>query len=82
MSWQPIETAPPDDNYVLVYGITAGEISGIDDEPRVAIAGKTFSGDYYAEGFHWIVQDGDAYAVWCKPTHWMPLPAAPESAGQ
>lgn len=74
MRWRPIETAPKD-RPLLVYGQWAGEIAGVDVEPKWAVAFYTGRGDY--EGFHWACANTDAYAAWMKPTHWMPLPRAP-----
>src|ERR1700761_7139543 len=74
--WQPIETAPRDGTEVLVYGLFAGEINGPCDKPEYGIAchtGGTPRTDY--PGFDWYAVGGDAYAVWAKPTHWMPLPS-------
>lgn len=75
--WQPIETAPQDGRDVLVYGLSAGEINGIFEVPGIGVAGRCDRTDY--EGFNWRERNTDAYAVWWKPTHWMPLPAAPET---
>lgn len=77
MEWQPIETAPKDDTPVLLWGLFAGEISGISKAPGMEIGYYTGGGDYASQGFLWATTGGDAYAVWCKPTHWMPLPAPP-----
>lgn len=79
VGWQPISAAPKDGRWLLVYGtVWAGEISGIarNQTGEVGIAryngGKSdFPGDW------WDKVGGDAYACWCQPTHWMPLPAAP-----
>lgn len=73
--WQPIETAPRDE-IVLLYGLTAGEISGVSDEPAICIGSRTGKGNY--PGFEWACEGTDAYAVWAKPTHWMPLPGPPQ----
>ena len=78
MEWQPIETAPRD-RPCIVFGLQAGEISGIASDPSVCIAEYTGRGDY--PGFDWSLCDGDAYAVWVKPSHWMPLPPPPSLEG-
>ena len=77
--WQDICTAPKDGKAVLVYGIQAGEISGVHDEPTMCFAyyNTRVSTDYH--GFDWVCCDGDAYVVWVKPTHWMLLPEPPVS---
>lgn len=73
--WQPIETAP--NGPVLVFGVFAGEIHGPDDAPSIGVAYRgSGRGDY--PGYKWVGTQGDAYAVWCKPTHWMPLPEPPK----
>lgn len=61
--WKPIETAPKDGTFVLC----AGEF----DRP----------GDWRIKMGYWDACDGDWYlfgASW-NPTHWMPLPEAPNS---
>lgn len=78
--WQPIETAPKDGTWVLVYG------EGTDDEEvsrKVAVAQYTnyLNGGTYDESwwqFAWY--DGGYYGRFYNPTHWMPLPEAPKSA--
>lgn len=75
--WQPIETAPRDQTPVLLYGEIAGEVGGIYcGGPRVCIGMYCRSTDY--KGFNWTLEHTDAYCVWCKPTHWQPLPEVPE----
>lgn len=79
MDWQPIETAPKDGDWVLVYGnVWAGEISGIvkNDFGEISIA-RYSDGKSDFPGEWWHDAGGDAYACWCQPTHWMPLPEAP-----
>lgn len=78
MDWQPIETAPKDGTPVLLYGEWAGEIWGVFDEPSMEVGLYAGSGDYARQGFLWAATGGDAYATWCKPSHWMPLPAPPK----
>lgn len=69
--WQDISTAP-EGAEIIGFGQIAGEISGHAIRPLAASivwAGKT---DY--PGFNWYVLSSDGYAVWMKPTKWMPLP--------
>ena len=76
--WEDISTAPKDGTDVLLWSdIFAGEISG--PVPCVGpLIGRYSNGvsDYAGEGW-WDVEGGDAYASWCLPTHWMPLPPPP-----
>lgn len=80
--WQPIETAPKDGTSVLLWGLWAGEISGIGKVPGMGIGYYSGSGDYASQGFLWVDVGGDAYAVWGNPTHWMPLPDAPSASSR
>lgn len=75
MEWQPIETAPKDGTIVLACGKWAGEIGGIGHAPEILAVSFSGSTDY--KGFDWSVEGTSGYAAWLKPTHWMPLPAAP-----
>jgi hypothetical protein len=81
-AWRPIETAPKDGTPILLFGddrVTSGHWSAPSAIPRLI----------YQDGFapepewdewepYWASWDGgftDDY----PPTHWMPLPAAPEA---
>jgi len=77
--WQPIETAPKDGTMVSLYGICAGEINGIAPEPTGPHTGAWCGGksDYAGDDW-WSLDEGECYAIWCKPTHWMPLPEPPK----
>lgn len=76
--WQPIETAPKDGTVVLLFGLWAGEVGGIAQEPQIDI-GRWSGGrsDYGSDGW-WGLITGDAYGCWMRPTHWMPLPQPPK----
>ena len=78
--WQPIETAPHD-KPILGYGIWQGEIHGIDDRPAIYILIKpsNYRTDHDDREGWWSVAGGDAYASWCLPTHWVPLPDPPKT---
>lgn len=72
MEWQPIETAPKDGTWVLVYG------DGTDDEAedrKVAVAQYVNYFDDFRWQFAWY--DGGYYGRFKNPTHWAPLPEAP-----
>lgn len=73
--WQPIESAPKDRSLML-YGSLAGEINGVYAGEYICIGEWTGRSDYV--GYDWSCDNTDAYAVWCKPTYWMPLPHRPE----
>ena len=64
MHWQPNETAPRDGNAFLAWPYRS--TSGEND---VVIA-FFMNGDFYAE---------DVFAERFLPSHWMPLPQAPEN---
>ena len=79
MKWQPIEAAPNDGTFVLLFGTWAGEING-----RKPLYG-TYVGywsngksDYEGDDW-WDLVGTDAYAAWCRATHWMPLPEPPHA---
>lgn len=76
--WQPIETAPKDGSSVLLAVAT-------DDGRAVAGEGWYRDNDDSDMGWWWANESpGDYYAEAIEPrwriTHWMPLPAPPESA--
>lgn len=74
MEWQPIETAPRDGTYVLLY------------EPNLDIASgnKTFVGKfgrvkYDSYGSKGVIFEDLSTEPWdWYPTHWMPLPEPPK----
>ncbi|WP_147029355.1 DUF551 domain-containing protein [Methylobacterium oxalidis] len=72
--WQPIETAPRDDTWILLSGGTvdwAEYAFGITCPPVVVACRRSEE---------WIVSLADSgYALtrYRNPTHWMPLPATP-----
>ena len=76
-TWKPIRTAPTDGTIVLCFGEVAGEIHGLYDEKLVYPAQFCGKSDY--AGFEWVVPQTDYASMWMKPTHWLPLPAIPET---
>ena len=83
--WQPIETAPKDGTWILVWG---GEATDERDdrndkaERSHAVAQwTTYLNGRHHEG-HWQFAwyDGGFYGYYDKPTHWMLLPAPPTEA--
>lgn len=69
--WHPIETAPKDETSILIVRSMAGE------EPAYRVA---FWSDQSPD-FPWKVEDAcGAFAHYKNfPTHWMPLPEAPNA---
>ena len=70
-AWQPIETAPKDGTYVLLW--EAGEL-------MPGIFSYVDFGDAAPEGYHsgWYDNQTGRYEA-THATHWMPLPAAPSA---
>jgi hypothetical protein len=72
IGWQPIETAPKDGTIVDLWG------------PKFNRDG-IWNGECRYASCRW--SNGWQNAYWCpldkksQPTHWMPLPAAPQRAG-
>jgi hypothetical protein len=81
-AWQPIETAPRDGTWVLLSG---GECDH-DEESDAKTRSVVGQWSNYCNGstvdWHWQFAwyDGGYYGEYKKPTHWMPLPAPPQSA--
>jgi len=72
--WQPIETAPKD-RFLLLCGP-----SGYTTTPLVFTTGCMYS-DYHAG--RWIDHANDDLTDWgFEPTHWAPLPEAPDTQAQ
>ena len=66
MEWQPIETAPKDGTKILGY-----DPSIIYPEERMAVM------DFSIIGWAACVGEGDYERY--SPTHWMPIPEAPNA---
>ena len=78
--WSNDMSAAPRTSSVMLYGALAGEISGTFDRAYICIGEWSGRSDY--PGYDWICANTDAYAVWCKPTHWQHLPTTPSTEGQ
>jgi uncharacterized protein DUF551 len=65
--WRPIESAPKDGTFILVYGELGGSLP--------PIGSCKFGVVHWVDGFNGWYLDGDEYTL--APTHWMPLPSAP-----
>lgn len=70
MEWQPIETAPKDQTYVLLW--LSGEGHHGPRRYNITVGVYTPSGWYY-------IADGSGGKTSNDPSHWMPLPDPPES---
>lgn len=74
IGWQPIETAPKDGTWVLVWGGETDEMMDISREECRRVVTAQYS--YVRWQFAWF--DGGFYGKFDKPpTHWMPLPEPP-----
>lgn len=71
--WQPIETAPMDGTAVLVYREDAGVFTAhyVEDDAHLSSPMNPPEGDCY-----WFTTGGEDLTD-DMPTHWMPLPDAP-----
>lgn len=74
--WQPIETAPKDGTQILGWN----KADGYERKPYICWFGKDYN--YEDDDALWLKGDGDGWSTGyyftpCEPTHWMPLPAAP-----
>lgn len=74
MEWQPIETAPKDGS---VFDVWLGNADESDRDFYCTVGG------FRAPGWHWLngkfrpFLHGISITCFQEPTHWMPLPDAP-----
>ena len=72
--WQPIETAPKDGQFILLYGDCDG------DGCAYFVGSYAPSGERGPFGrFVWKEQSGASIVAERAVTHWMPLPARPHA---
>lgn len=72
--WKPIDTAPKDGTAILIYPAYS---MWLDHKklPNYIPYVCRWKDDAFGAG--WIEASGEEYHLF-EPTHWMPLPAAPE----
>jgi hypothetical protein len=68
MEWQPIESAPRDETWLLLYWG--------DEQPWQVEANGMALGFWSIEGADWFDSEAASNPL-LAPTHWMPLPAPP-----
>lgn len=78
--WQPIETAPRDGERILLFA-PAWHISA--DHPvhnAMTVDARVGEGLFWDGEWRWANNSCDCcwYEMRVAPTHWMPLPGAPE----
>ena len=78
MEWQSIETAPKDWVPVLVLAISENEKDDAEDEGRKARPSILIARHSKIQPGTWWLHGGNMTLVF-NPTHWMPLPPAPET---
>lgn len=76
--WRPIETAPKNGKFMLLYvpsGLESGTVTvgAYWKEDQRTASGRFREGHW--DG--WLGMDADILPSWCDPTHWMPLPDPP-----
>lgn len=68
IDWQPIETAPKDGTFILIYFPTDHTINIVQWSEKEKHMGKGT----------WKIRDSDSYYYHWRPTHWMLLPLSPD----
>ena len=72
MDWQPIDTAPEVGPFLVWGGTWRGEGNGPEPLGVPCVVAPC--------GARYDVMGTDAHAAWVlNPTHWMPLPKAPDA---
>ena len=78
LEWQPIETAPKDGTKFLGFGGSPDHYHDEYDDTRSDMAVMWWD-DYAGGGWRFCSYDGKTYGEWDDPTHWMLLPAVPQT---
>jgi len=77
--WQPIETAPKDGTYIILYQpktLTTYDVIKIGAWVNGLYKDETKKGwlvSFYCDDYC------DNYGLFIKPTHWMPIPKKPKT---
>lgn len=74
MAWQPITTAPKNGTYCLLFGSSSDVVVDC-----VRVGRWSLSARY---GPRWMAFEYRSDTEYLTPTHWMPLPAPPETEGR
>lgn len=81
MTWQPIETAPKDGTWILVWGgKTDEDLEWWDEKDRNRPVTARWSPSEFNRSAHWrfASYDGGYFGDFDEdPTHWQPLPELP-----
>lgn len=83
--WMPIETAPKDETELLLYapGLDAPYWMSLSRNPERypadsgIVVGRFYDGNWVCHGGEASWENSTA-PIHVDPTHWMPLPAAPQ----
>ena len=81
-AWLPIATAPRDGTWVLLAGGECDYDEESDAKTRPVVGQWRNYRNGRTTDWHWQFAwyDGGYYGEYETPTHWMPLPAPPQSA--
>lgn len=84
VNWMPIETAPKDGRFVLLFvpnsQLETGPVTigGYWKAEGRARDGRFKNGEWARADFRgWLGTDADYSASWCDPSHWALMPAPP-----
>ena len=78
--WQDIETAPKDGRTILVAGGACWDTDETYPEPRAVQEAMTANWDAFRLRWDAGCSGSHGEVTVVEPTHWMPLPAAPEAS--
>jgi hypothetical protein len=74
MKWQPIETAPKEEDarFLVFGGLWRGEVYGPYSNQKITLVEWNYGRFNVADSEYYAPEIG-------RPTHWMPLPKEPQS---